>query len=83
MNQQKLEQFLHRYISDVSAAMAATTVLVGDSLGLYKRWPTVDPSPRLRSQTGSIYRSGTCASGWQPRPPGATSSTILRPVDSV
>lgn len=36
MNQQKLEQFLHRYISDVSAAMAATTVLVGDSLGLYK-----------------------------------------------
>ena len=36
MNQQKLEHFIHRYISDVSAAMAATTILLGDSLGLYK-----------------------------------------------
>jgi SAM-dependent methyltransferase len=36
MNEQKLESFLHRYIGDVSAAMAATTILVGDSLGLYK-----------------------------------------------
>ena len=36
MNQQKLESFLHQYISDVSAAMAATTILVGDSLGLYQ-----------------------------------------------
>lgn len=36
MNQQNLENFLHRYISDVSAAMAATTILVGDQLGLYK-----------------------------------------------
>lgn len=36
MNQQKLENFLHRYIADVSAAMAATTILVGDELGLYK-----------------------------------------------
>jgi SAM-dependent methyltransferase len=36
MNQQHLENFLNRYISDVSAAMAATTILVGDGLGLYK-----------------------------------------------
>jgi SAM-dependent methyltransferase len=36
MNQQELESFIHRYIGDVSAAMAATTILVGDTLGLYK-----------------------------------------------
>jgi SAM-dependent methyltransferase len=31
-----LDAFLQRYISDVSAAMAATTILVGDELGLFK-----------------------------------------------
>jgi SAM-dependent methyltransferase len=36
MNQQRLEAFLNRYITDVGAAMAATTILIGDELGLYK-----------------------------------------------
>jgi len=44
IDQQRLENFLHRYIADVGAAMSATLVLIGDRLGLYRALAEIGPA---------------------------------------
>jgi hypothetical protein len=36
LNQQKLDQFLEKFVLDFGAVMHAATIVVGDKLGLYK-----------------------------------------------
>ena len=36
IDQDKLTEFLHKFVGDLGATMAAGNVLVGDRLGLYR-----------------------------------------------
>ena len=74
IDQDKLMEFLHKFVGDLGAAMAAGNVVVGDRLGLYRAlaerrccpasWPSA-PAPRPATST----------SGCAARRPAATSST--------
>ena len=58
IDQDKLMDFLHRFVGDLGAAMAAGNVVVGDRLGLYRAlaasipcWPM-----ELAERTGTATR---------------------------
>ena len=56
INQDKLMDFLHRFVGDLGAAMAAGNVVVGDRLGLYQ---ALAAGPLLPSELAE--RTGTAA----------------------
>ena len=47
VDQDRLNEFLGQFVTDLGATMAAGSVVVGHRLGLYGRWPT--PQPRRQS----------------------------------
>ena len=55
----KLEQFMHRFVDDLGAAMSASLVVIGDRLGLYRAMGDGEPitAQRLaqRTQTDPRY----------------------------
>ena len=55
----KLEQFMHRFVGDLGAAMSASLVVIGDRLGLYRAMSDGEPitAQRLaqRTQTDPRY----------------------------
>ena len=56
IDQDKLMDFLHRFVGDLGAAMAAGNVVVGDRLGLYR---ALAAGPLLPSELAE--RTGTAA----------------------
>jgi 2-polyprenyl-3-methyl-5-hydroxy-6-metoxy-1,4-benzoquinol methylase len=59
IDQQKLEQFMHRFVGDLGAAMSGALVVIGDRLGLYRAMGDGEPvtAERLaqRTQTDERY----------------------------
>jgi len=81
IDQDKLTDFLHKFVGDLGATMAAGNVLVGDRLGFYRALaghpmlPTSSPStpapPPATSMNGSAARRR--AATWNTTPaPGTT-----------
>jgi ubiquinone/menaquinone biosynthesis C-methylase UbiE len=57
VNQDKLMEFLHKFVGDLGATMAAGNVLVGDRLGLYRTLAEQPMLPReLAARTGTATR---------------------------
>jgi hypothetical protein len=45
IDQDKLMDFLHKFVGDLGATMAAGNVVVGDRLGCTGRWPSIRCCP--------------------------------------
>jgi 2-polyprenyl-3-methyl-5-hydroxy-6-metoxy-1,4-benzoquinol methylase len=57
IDQEKLNEFLHKFVGDLGATMAAGNVLVGDRLGLYRALAEQPMLPHeLAQQTGTATR---------------------------
>lgn len=57
INQDKLMEFLHKFVGDLGATMAAGNVLVGDRLGLYRALAEEPMLPaQLAQRTGTATR---------------------------
>ena len=57
VDQDKLNEFLHRFVGDLGATMAAGNVMVGDRLGLYRALADKPLSPQeLADHTGTAPR---------------------------
>jgi hypothetical protein len=57
VDQDKLMEFLHRFVGDLGATMAAGNVLVGDRLGLYRALADGPLQPQeLAEKTGMAAR---------------------------
>jgi hypothetical protein len=57
IDQDKLTEFLHKFVGDLGATMAAGNVLVGDRLGLYRALAAQPMLPReLAERTGTATR---------------------------
>ena len=57
IEQDKLTEFLHKFVADLGATMAAGNVLVGDRLGLYRALAQQPMQPhQLASHTGTATR---------------------------
>jgi 2-polyprenyl-3-methyl-5-hydroxy-6-metoxy-1,4-benzoquinol methylase len=57
IDQDKLMEFLHRFVGDLGATMAAGNVLVGDRLGLYRALAGQPLQPHeLAERTGTVTR---------------------------
>ena len=59
VDQAKLEAFVGKIVGDMGAAMSASTVMLGDRLGLYKGLAALGPatSAELAMHTGTHERS--------------------------
>ena len=59
IDEQKLEEFMHRFVGDLGAAMSAALVVIGDRLGLYRAMADGDPvtaeTLARRTQTDARY----------------------------
>ena len=79
IDQDKLTEFLHKFVGDLGATMAAGNVLVGDRLGFYRALAGRPMLPHeLAEHTGTAARyvdDGSAA-----RRPAATWNTTLRPA---
>ncbi len=73
----KLQEFLGRFVGDLGATVAAASVVIGHNLGLYKALADAPASAgELASRTGTSPRArGMWPSGCAARRPAATSST--------
>jgi hypothetical protein len=78
IDRDKLMEFLHRFVGDLGATMAAGNVLVGDRLGLYRALAGQPLQPHeLAERTGTVTRY---VDEWlRARRPGATWSMTRRP----
>ncbi|MEU4688489.1 class I SAM-dependent methyltransferase [Actinoplanes sp. NPDC023714] len=57
VDEQKLMEFVHRFVGDLGATMAAGGIVVGDRLGLYKALSTAPALPQeLAERTGTAPR---------------------------
>ena len=50
VDQQKLEQFMQKFVGDLGASLSAALILLGDELGLYKAMAK-NPTPGIMSRT--------------------------------
>ena len=72
IDEDKLNEFIGKFVGDVGAVMHAATVLIGDELGLYKAMADGDPMTpeELAERTGTDERymrewlSAQAASGY-------------------
>src|SRR5438477_10663869 len=78
IDQGKLRDFLHKFVGDLGATMAAGNVVVGDRLGLYRVLAEHPMLPReLAERTGTAPRyvaewlRGQAAGGYGPYAPPA------------
>jgi 2-polyprenyl-3-methyl-5-hydroxy-6-metoxy-1,4-benzoquinol methylase len=59
IDEQRLEEFMHRFVGDLGAAMSAALVVIGDRLGLYRAMGDCEPiTPETlarRTQTDERY----------------------------
>ena len=79
IDQDKLMDFLHRFVGDLGAAMAAGNVVVGDRLGLYRAL-AAGPLLAMSWPSAPAPQPATSTSGCGARRPAATSSTTPRPA---
>src|SRR5262245_56132631 len=57
VNEDRLMEFLHRFVGDLGATMAAGNIVVGDRLGLYKALAAGPMRPQeLAERTGTAPR---------------------------
>jgi SAM-dependent methyltransferase len=58
INQEKLDQFMGRFVGDLGAAMSAALVVIGDRLGLYRAMADGEPvtAGELAQRTGTDAR---------------------------
>ena len=64
IDEQKLGQFMGRFVEDLGAAMSAPLVVIGDKLGLYKALAGAGPlTPGGARPSAPAPTSATCASG--------------------
>lgn len=58
IDEAKLEEFVQRFVGDLGAALHATTVVIGDRLGLYRALAEEGPSTptELAARTGCVQR---------------------------
>ena len=82
VDEAKLQAFMGKMVGDMGAAMSGALVLIGDRLGLYKALAEGGPVTSDELASARARRSGTSASGWPPRRPRATSTTIRRRAGS-
>ena len=68
----KLMDFLHRFVGDLGAALAAGNVVIGDRLGLYAALATGPGHARRAGRSARAPTRGTSPSGCAARPPAAT-----------
>ena len=80
LDQDKLMDFLHRFVGDLGAAMAAGNVVVGDRLGLYRALAAGPLLRRASWPSAPAPQPATSTSGCAARRPAATSSTTPRPA---
>jgi len=83
IDQDKLMEFLHKFVGDLGATMAAGNVLIGDRLGLYRALADGPLLPReLADRTGTATRyvdewlRGQAAGGYVRYDPGAGTYTL-------
>ena len=59
IDEQRLEEFMHRFVGDLGAAMSAALVVIGDRLGLYRAMADCEPitaeTLARRTQTDERY----------------------------
>ena len=59
IDEQRLEEFMHRFVGDLGAAMSAALVVIGDRLGLYRAMADCEPitaeTLARRTQTEERY----------------------------
>jgi SAM-dependent methyltransferase len=59
IDEQRLEEFMHRFVGDLGAAMSAALVVIGDRLGLYRAMGDCEPvtvaTLARRTQTDERY----------------------------
>src|ERR1017187_1920290 len=58
VDQDKLDQFMGRFVGDLGAALSAALVVIGDKLGLYRAMADCEPisAEELASRTGTDAR---------------------------
>ena len=78
MDENKVGEFIGQVVTDLGAAAAAGSIVIGSRLGLYS---ALAPHPR-RSPTTPAMTCATSPSGCAVRPPAATSRTTRRPRHS-
>jgi hypothetical protein len=70
LDQDKLMDFVHRFVGDLGATMTAGNVVVGHQTGLHKGLATGGPATSWAG--GPAPTRGTSPSGCAGRPPPAT-----------
>ena len=68
----KLMDFLHRFVGDLGAALAAGNVVIGNRLGLYAALATGPATPAELAAAHRTPTRGTSPSGCAARRPAAT-----------
>ena len=79
VDQDKLNEFLGRFVGDLGATVAAGAVVLGDRLGLYRGLagsPATATELAERTDTDTRRSPSGCAG----RPPAGTSSTTRAPT---
>ena len=87
IDEQRLEEFMHRFVGDIGAAMSAALVVIGDRLGLYRAMADCGPitAEKLarRTQTSERYvrewLSNQAAGGYVSYDPRRATSSSSRP----
>ena len=79
LNEDKLNEFLGRFVTDLGATVAAGNVVIGHQLGLYKALAPPRPAPRSWPSAPAPTRD-TSPNGSAARQRAATSSTTRPPT---
>ena len=83
LDQEKLNEMLHRGVNDFGATFHAACVAIGDKLGLYKGLAAGGRRPLPDLPIALELRSATFANGFLRKPLAATSRSMQPPGDSV
>jgi hypothetical protein len=91
IDERRLEEFMHRFVDDLGAAMSAALVVIGDRLGLYRAMgdgePVTAQTLARRTQTDERYvrewlsnqaAGGTTSFFWRPSNRSRSRRTAVR-----